>query len=142
MIENRLPTPQGTPGKSRWWRNTDHRIEEREVRSETRLLLPHREQDNLLRREAPGAVRPELDSVIEASGGERPDRPIRYGSLKITNEEGLAIDLSKIPKGDVEPFVTALENAINAIAVEPVPSTSRRASWVRNGASRNQPRCC
>lgn len=46
--------------------------------------------------------------------------PIRYGSLKITNEEGLAIDLSKIPKGDVEPFVTALENAINAIAVEPI----------------------
>jgi hypothetical protein len=46
--------------------------------------------------------------------------PIRYGSLKITSEEGLTIDLNKIPKGDVEPFVTALENAINAIAVEAI----------------------
>jgi len=46
--------------------------------------------------------------------------PIRYGSLKITSEEGVTIDLNKIPKGDVEPFVTALENAINAIAVEPI----------------------
>jgi hypothetical protein len=41
--------------------------------------------------------------------------PIRYGSLKITSEEGVTIDLNKIPKGDVEPFVTALENAINAM---------------------------
>ena len=46
--------------------------------------------------------------------------PIRYGSLKITSEEGLTIDLNKIPKGDVEPFVTALEDAINAIAVEAI----------------------
>ena len=46
--------------------------------------------------------------------------PIRYGSLKITSEEGVTIDLNKIPKGGVEPFVTALENAINAIAVEPI----------------------
>ena len=46
--------------------------------------------------------------------------PIRYGSLKITSEEGVTIDLDKIPKGGVEPFVTALENAINAIAVEPI----------------------
>ncbi len=46
--------------------------------------------------------------------------PIRYGSLKITSEEGVTIDLNKIPKGNVEPFVTALEDAINAIAVEPI----------------------
>ena len=46
--------------------------------------------------------------------------PIRYGSLKITSEEGVTIDLDKIPKGNVEPFVTALEDAINAIAVEPI----------------------
>ena len=45
--------------------------------------------------------------------------PIRYGSLKITSEEGVTIDLDKIPKGNVELFVTALEDAINAIAVEP-----------------------
>jgi len=46
--------------------------------------------------------------------------PIRYGSLTITSEEGVTIDLNKIPKGNVEPFVTALEDAINAIAVEPI----------------------
>ena len=46
--------------------------------------------------------------------------PIRYGSLTIASEEGVTIDLNKIPKGGVEPFVAALENAINSIAVEPI----------------------
>ncbi len=46
--------------------------------------------------------------------------PIRYGSLTIASEEGATNGLNKIPKGDVEPFVEALEKAINAIAVEPI----------------------
>ncbi len=46
--------------------------------------------------------------------------PIRFGSLTIASEEGATNGLNKIPKGDVEPFVEALENAINAIAVEPI----------------------
>ena len=46
--------------------------------------------------------------------------PIRFGSIEITSEEGATIGLDKIPKGDVEPFVTALEKAINAIAIEPI----------------------
>jgi len=46
--------------------------------------------------------------------------PIRFRSLRITSEEGATIDLDKIPKGNVEPFVTALEAAINAVAIEPI----------------------
>ena len=46
--------------------------------------------------------------------------PIRFGSITIASEEGATNGLNKIPKGDVEPFVAALETAINAIAIEPI----------------------
>jgi len=46
--------------------------------------------------------------------------PIRYGSINITSEEDATIGLDKIPKGNVEPFVEALEAAINTVAIEPI----------------------
>ena len=46
--------------------------------------------------------------------------PVFYGSVQITSEEGQSYDINQIPKEYVEPFLDKLEDAINAIAVEPI----------------------
>ncbi len=46
---------------------------------------------------------------------------VRFGSIEFKNEEKKKpIKLSKVPKKDIEPFIEALEIAMNNVAVEPI----------------------
>ncbi len=46
---------------------------------------------------------------------------VRFGSIEFKSEEmKKPIKLSKVPKKDIEPFIAALEIAINNVAVEPI----------------------
>jgi len=46
---------------------------------------------------------------------------VRFGSIEFKSEEmKKPIKLSKVPKKDIEPFIAALEIAMNNVAVEPI----------------------
>ena len=46
---------------------------------------------------------------------------VRFGSIEFKSEEKKKpIKLSKVPKRDIEPFIAALEIAMNNVAVEPI----------------------
>ena len=46
---------------------------------------------------------------------------VRFGSIEFKSEEmKKPIKLSKVPKRDIEPFIAALEIAMNNVAVEPI----------------------
>lgn len=51
---------------------------------------------------------------------------IRFGNITITNEDDDVFKLERILKGDVEPFIQALEQSINKIAVEPITITHKK----------------
>jgi len=54
-------------------------------------------------------------SEMEAHTGK-----VRNGSIIFRDEENEVINLDKIPNDQIEPFISALETAINNIAVEPI----------------------
>jgi hypothetical protein len=51
---------------------------------------------------------------------------VRFGSIVFKSEEEEEVNLNKVPKDDIEEFVNALEEAINAIAAEPVSITRKK----------------
>jgi hypothetical protein len=47
-------------------------------------------------------------------------RRARFGSIEFTSEDKKEIKIKHVPKDDIQPFVEALEIAINNVAVEPI----------------------
>jgi hypothetical protein len=45
---------------------------------------------------------------------------VAHGSIQFQKENGEEVKLERVPKKDIEPFVNALETAMNLIAVEPI----------------------
>jgi hypothetical protein len=45
---------------------------------------------------------------------------LRFGSIEFTSEDKKEIKIKHVPKDDIQPFVEALEIAINNVAVEPI----------------------
>ena len=52
---------------------------------------------------------------------------MRFGSIEFMKEkEKKPVTISKVPKDEIEPFIEALELAINNIAVEPISIERRK----------------
>ncbi len=64
-------------------------------------------------------------SKLESISAER--GRLRFGSIEFQKEKDKKpISISKVPKDDIEPFIEALELAINNIAVEPISIERRK----------------
>lgn len=51
---------------------------------------------------------------------------LMYGSIILTDESGDLVELTRVPKDEIQPFIDKLEAAINRIAIEPVSINRNR----------------